>query len=128
MILYSIKTHAGVRLEIEAETAAEAIEKSGLSPDEIRPWYPFPMREIKPPMPEEIKEKLRALTEERRSLRRSEKPRPVVEQTPAGPQYVAPGIASRTIPSQPLRARARQTEKPLALEMAEIEGRREGTE
>ena len=50
---------------------------------------------------------------------------PRIEQTEAGPQTVAPGTPTRTIPTNGLRSKVRQKDGPLALELAEIDGRQE---
>ena len=43
--IYRVRTVLGERLEVEAHTAEEALELLGLTPGQVKQWYPFPVAE-----------------------------------------------------------------------------------
>ena len=61
-LLYSIKTLAGRRVDVEAESAGDALRVAGIARKDCRKWYPFPVRVISPPITEETKAQLRELS------------------------------------------------------------------
>jgi len=44
--LYAVKTIAGKRYEVEASSAAEALDLLNLNLPMVRKWYPFPLKAL----------------------------------------------------------------------------------
>jgi hypothetical protein len=55
-----------------------------------------------------------------------ETPKPTFQQTPAGQQATIPGAEARSVPTAPLRPKAKQTEAPLELEQPGIRAKEPG--
>ena len=62
---YAIKTLTGRRIEVEAESPEDALERAGVSQAECRRWYPLPLRAVPTSMSQEVKERLRGRAMER---------------------------------------------------------------
>lgn len=67
--LYVIKLHSGERIEVQAESAGDAIRLAGCSPADVRPWYPMAVKAI--PTEEEkgkSRERIKAMIEKKREI------------------------------------------------------------
>ena len=64
-LLYSIKTLAGVRHVVEADSSEDALRVAGVRPENCRRWYPFPLKVVAEPLAPEVRAKLEVLRMER---------------------------------------------------------------
>ena len=62
---YSIKTLAGARTVVEAESPEDALRVAGIRQEDCRKWYPMPLRVVAEPLSPEARERLEAVRMER---------------------------------------------------------------
>ena len=74
---YRVRTKGGEKAETEAHSAGEALSKLGLTPDQVRPWYPMAVAAVLPPEKQAERDRKKAdrfaalaeLNRQRRELR-----------------------------------------------------------